>query len=288
VLRGGFQQCMAQLWPSSKLLRSERPALFASVRPERWAEHGEQGLVWKGDLDPLADLAESLATAVPPFLPRTFPSAFRKLSGGALRAAVPYVCEVYGPHTAAAAIPGAAHRSRELGALLHLRFHSIPYAGDARRQRLAALLAAAAIWLCAFAWPLKLRTLVCASLYSALELAFTAGERGRPYTSLAQFVANLLYVPVLLDTYGALLAARGPLLYALLFPLNVWLLELIVGHAIAWLHGRNVAWCYADYADAFGNGCARLGHAPAWLALGAVCYVAYPWMVEATEGSVAP
>ena len=44
-----------------------------------------------------------------------------------------------------------------------------------------------------------------------------------------------------------------------------------MGHAIIWLHGHNVAWCYADYADAFWNGCARLGHAPAWLVLGAVC-----------------
>ena len=134
-------------------------------------------------------------------------------------------------------------------------------------------------------------------------------------------------------------AARS---YVLLFPFNVWLLELIVGHAVMWLQcapapaappffdpaalgtasettcselptrriighalrcrgpvhtqlsskhpppfsrsGHNVAWNYADYSDAFGNGCARLGHAPAWLALGAVCFWLYPWLIEMTEG----
>ena len=52
----------------------------------------------------------------------------------------------------------------------------------------------------------------------------------------------------------------------------------------SWRSGHNVAWNYADYSDAFGNGCARLGHAPAWLALGAVCYHLYPWLIKLTEG----
>ena len=29
--------------------------------------------------------------------------------------------------------------------------------------------------------------------------------------------------------------------------------------------------CYHDYADAFANGCCRLGHGVFWLGLGAVC-----------------
>lgn len=132
---------------------------------------------------------------------------------------------------------------------------------------------------------LKVRCVGCALIYSFMELCFTTLERGAGYTSLAQFYTILLYAPILLDAYGGLLSGR-PLAYVLLFPLNVWLLELVVGHAIIWMHGHNVAWCYADYADTFWNGCARLGHAPAWLALGAVCHHIYPPLVQMTEAAL--
>mgnify|MGYP002631352688 CR=1 FL=1 len=286
VLRGGFQRCMAELWPSSKHLVTAHPQLFDSVHIERWVEHGRQGLVWRADLDPIGEMTawlDPIGEMAPPFLPRVFPFAFRKLSGDALHAALPYVYEIYGPHAAAAAIPGAATRSREVGSVLHLRYHTIPHRGTARSQRHLALLAAAAVWLCLFPRGLQLRSFGCALVYSFMELAFTTLERGTGYTSLAQFGTILLYTPLLLDAYGALLGTM-PVAYVLLFPLNVWLLEIVVGAAIIWVHGHNVAWCYADYADAFANGSARLGHAPAWLALGVACFWLYPWLIALTSG----
>ena len=60
-------------------------------------------------------------------------------------------------------------------------------------------------------------------------------------------------------------------MYVVAFPLNIWLYEILLGHALTWLYGRNVAWVYADYADAFANDCCRLGHGLFWLGLGAVC-----------------
>ena len=105
--------------------------------------------------------------------------------------------------------------------------------------------------------------------------------RGRGYTSVAQFAANLVYLPLLLDGYGALFLAR-PSLYIALFPLNIWLLEVVVGLVLIWLYGHNVAWCYADYADAYCAASFRIGHAPFWLGLGVVCLVAHEPLLEAT------
>ena len=63
-------------------------------------------------------------------------------------------------------------------------------------------------------------------------------------------------------------------------------LEVIVGYSLIWVHGHNVAWCYADYVDSFGGGQCRVGHAPAWLALGAVCHLAHPPSAIASEHAV--
>ena len=57
---------------------------------------------------------------------------------------------------------------------------------------------------------------------------------------------------------------------------------MVQGHAIAALYGRNVAWCYRDYVDARCNDCIRLGHGPFWVGLGAVCWVTYPVLVQAS------
>lgn len=128
---------------------------------------------------------------------------------------------------------------------------------------------------------------------SCTEWMFTRFvERGRGYTSAAQFFANVLYTPCLLSGYArvvtALLSAAAwsqasllaPLAssdsasaaaYVTLFPLNIWLYEALLGHALGWFYGHNVAYCYGDYADAFCDGCCRLGHGVFWLGLGAAC-----------------
>lgn len=127
----------------------------------------------------------------------------------------------------------------------------------------------------------QVRCIVCALFCSVMGLAFTSMERGVSYSTLAQFSGILLYAPILLDAYGALLG-ESLLAYMLFFPVNVWLLEVVLGYGITWLHGHNVAWCYADYADTFFNGYCRLGLAPAWAVLGWLCFYTYPWLVNAT------
>jgi len=68
-------------------------------------------------------------------------------------------------------------------------------------------------------------------------------ERGEAYTSFCQFFCNLVYLPLLLDTYGHFMGAT-PYLYVLLFPFNIYLLEIVVGYYCMWLYGFNPAWNY--------------------------------------------
>lgn len=207
--------------------------------------------------------------------------AFPKKVGPALSASVPFVAEVYRDFYGANVALPPGPRARCLGRLVHITFHSIP-ADSYHALRWLTLVGLALFWLFLYPASLKLRTIACALAYSGLESAFTWVERGRPYTSAAQFGANLLYVPVLLDAYGRIFDG-APLLYVLCFPLNVWLLEVVVERFIVLVHGRNVAWCYKDYADECLGGCIRLGHGVAWWALGAVCVYLYPVVCDLSE-----
>ena len=64
------------------------------------------------------------------------------------------------------------------------------------------------------------------------------------HSSFCQFWANVLYTPILLFVYRAVV--RHAALRVVLFPLNVWALEVIEGYAIMFLFsGRNVAWTYS-------------------------------------------
>lgn len=139
----------------------------------------------------------------------------------------------------------------------------------------AALVLAFALWLLLYPLDTKLRCLLLSLVYSFTEYSFTYFERGKAYTSLAQFLGNVLYMPVLVDVYGDFFQS-SPTLYVLLFPVNIWLLEIIQGIAIRWIWGRNVAWCYADYADELLGGLIRIGHALWWWGLGLLLWFFYP------------
>ena len=131
-------------------------------------------------------------------------------------------------------------RSFELGAwpstfkLLHITAHAFPLDGlSPLRYSVMAILAG--IWRFALLRGSQALSAAVAFAYSIIESAFTFGERGRPYKSLAQFVATLLYTPVLLDVYGGIFLRRRAI-YALLFPINVWVLDdrRIFDHGFLW------------------------------------------------------
>jgi mannose-6-phosphate isomerase-like protein (cupin superfamily) len=233
-----------------------------------------------------------------PAIARRFRWLFPKLSDPAAYArALPAVRELYyggAPPTGGAS---GGVRARAAGRVLHVTYHTLPHNGTARALRLLALSALLGLW----AWLVPLAGMLKGSLvaliYTFTEYGFTRFvERGRGYTSLAQAIANVLYAPLLLDGYryaidklvrasataAPLAAAAHAPVYVALFPLNIWLYEALLGHALVWLYGHNVAYCYDDYADAFCAGCCRFGHGVFWLGLGAAVL-----MVEAPVDAVA-
>ena len=155
----------------------------------------------------------------------------------------------------------------------HLTAHRLPQSLDprARRLRVAAFFALALAWWLLYPRGEKVRSAIAACAYSGIEFTFEFLERGRTYTSAEQFLGNLVYTPLLLSVYGSFFL-RNAAAYVLLFPFNIWFLEVVQGHAFMWFfRGRNVAWCYLDYADVACNGCVRWGHGVWWIGLGAAC-----------------
>lgn len=192
-----------------------------------------------------------------------------------LNEAKPYAKEVYlnlYPKTKLPKVGKYRHevRSVKAGKFLHITYHTIPCS-----QGWATFVILLAYWLYVYDRPTKIITLLTATLYSFIESVFTYFERGKNYTSFGQFFANLLYIPILLDVYSSF--ELSPFMYVLLFPFNVWFLEIFSENFIIRpIYGRNVAWNYLDYADEGLEGCVRLGHAPAWWAMGVGVYFVYP------------
>ncbi|OQR80955.1 hypothetical protein THRCLA_11905 [Thraustotheca clavata] len=99
------------------------------------------------------------------------------------------------------------------------------------------------------------------------ELSFTPFQSTcRPgHTTWAQFWANVLYTPFLLFNYREFIP--NPYIRIILFPFNIWLLEIIEGYALILIFGKNIAWTY-NTPDAYFHNNIRTGFAGLWLLLG--------------------
>jgi hypothetical protein len=172
-----------------------------------------------------------------------------------------------------------------IGNFLHVTYHSIPK--EYHLARFASVVVLMGIWLVFYPLPVKIRTFVAATLYTFIEYTFTTLNDGEGFTSFAQFWGNLLYTPVVLDVYWALINPNEgtfqKVVYVLLFPCNIWLLEIVLDRLYLIIHGRNVAWCYHEYSDCAVGGCIRLGHGVYWLAMGVLCLLIYEPMRDFSE-----
>ena len=185
-----------------------------------------------------------------------------------------------------ATAPDILH-ARKITQLLHVSVHEIPGGrGSLLRQfRLCLISSALFFWLYFYDPPTQLRSLLAATAYTFIEYIFTGYENSDNFTSFAQFWGNLLYTPILLDVYwsvvvgssdGGMPSALQAMSYVMLFPFNVWLLEIVLDQWFLIVYGRNVAWCYCTYTDSLVGGSVRVGHALYWLLLGMGCLVVYP------------
>ena len=106
----------------------------------------------------------------------------------------------------------------------------------------------------------------------------TIGWNGRlGHSSFAQFWSNIIFTPMLLFTFQYLVSNH--ILRIILFPFNIWWLEIIEGYTLMFLFGKNVAWEYRG-SDAFCHGNIKLRYFLPWLVLGAI--VEFAWDIIIT------
>ncbi|KAI8816957.1 uncharacterized protein EV422DRAFT_571262 [Fimicolochytrium jonesii] len=146
----------------------------------------------------------------------------------------------------------------------------------------------------------KLRTIVAAVAFAGIEYNFysTTIETVdgdillRPFdprcrkghTTWHQFFANIIFTPLLLDIYFAVVPTWP--LRVLLFPFNVWLLEIVEGYVLMYLYGYNPAWTYRG-TDAYFHNNIKLGYWYFWLGLGAAVELIFPFAVQYTQAAAA-
>ena len=134
--------------------------------------------------------------------------------------------------------------------ILHVTVHSIPK--DHQEARVMLLSVLMTCWIFLYPRPVQLRSFIFAVIWSFIEPFLTHLNKGIYFTSLGQFFGNLIYIPVLLDVYAYYLldpTLYNSYLYVLLFPLNIWVLELVLGRLLILIYGRNIAWCYCWASD---------------------------------------
>lgn len=111
------------------------------------------------------------------------------------------------------------------------------------------------------------------------------------FTSWEQLIGNILYVPFALNGYSSVFSTDGysrqtlavmvTLIRILLFPVNIWLLEIIQDRIMKWLMGFNPAWNYTGAPGSRFDGAINLAHWKLWIILGCISVVANPF-----EGSI--
>ena len=180
--------------------------------------------------------------------------------------------------------------SRKLTQILHVSVHGIPGSPFLRQARLLLLTVALYLWYMFYSPPVQLRSILAASAYTFIEYSFTYFSDGKPFTSFGQFWGNLLYTPVLLDVYWDCIVGKGKeittaagFIYVILFPFNVWMLEIVLDQWFLLVYNRNVAWCYCTYSDSHVRGVVRVGHGIYWLIMGFVLLQIYPLLRDMTN-----
>jgi hypothetical protein len=105
------------------------------------------------------------------------------------------------------------------------------------------------------------------------------------FSTFQQFYCNMLYIPILITLQQAIPSAVARII---IFPLQIWLLEIIEGYFLILLYGLNPAWNYNNQADARFHGLIKLNYWKYWLLMG----IAFELLLQYNEyidysGSVA-
>lgn len=141
---------------------------------------------------------------------------------------------------------------------------------------------------------LKIRSIIYALSFSAIEYCWYSMTTEQPdgalkftpfsstsrkgFTTFAMFFANVLYTPIMIDFY--LSRVNNSILAILLFPLTIWVGEIIMGYYLLYIYEKKNprAWVYFG-SDAYFDGNIKLAHRNLWWGLGLVTVYLYPKLV---------
>jgi len=79
-------------------------------------------------------------------------------------------------------------------------------------------------------------------VFSCLECSFYKITTGRYYTTKEQFVANIIFMPFIVEDYNYIFGNSN--YKHLIYPFNIWIFELIMGYCFILIYGYNPAWHY--------------------------------------------
>jgi len=119
--------------------------------------------------------------------------------------------------------------------------------------------------------------IVLATVYSGIEFSWNFILDGVGHTTIHQWGANILYIPVMFPRMLVFFHSLGPI-FALTFygPILVYVLEIIEGYVLMiFFDGKNPAWIYPT-RDSFAHGNCRWLYFPVWIPLGLILYLAHP------------
>ena len=109
-------------------------------------------------------------------------------------------------------------------------------------------------------------SIMTANVYACIELSWTKITRNVPDTTIQQYIANIIYYP-LLESFH--LYFNNYYLRIMSFPFNIWIYEILLGYFIIFLYEKNICWNYdisKRYVLFHGN--INLKYYPVWLFCG--------------------
>lgn len=107
------------------------------------------------------------------------------------------------------------------------------------------------------------------------------------FTTVEQFIGNSFYLPIAMNGYAILFQCVGALFFPsiidilivfriILFPFNIWLLEIVQHEVLKFIFGFNPAWDYTGAPGSRCDGAINLSHAKLWVFLGILAATCTP------------
>ena len=144
-------------------------------------------------------------------------------------------------------------------------------------SKFASILPLMIIWIYTINFRRLLLSFLGSMIFAFLEVSHYRITTGRVFTTKEQFIANLIFMPFMIENYNIII----PNIYLrfFLFPFNIWIFEIIMGYYMILLLGHNPAWKY-ETKYSYLNGLIALECYPRWFFLGLLQEFLYSYLFD--------